>query len=133
MIQLSAIKRIENEARKIKDVVSLAQGIPSIQSHEIIRAEVIKAINRGDVDRYSLSAGFPELREFVAKKYNLDLSSSEVIVTAGAIEALSAISLALFRHGDEIITFSPYYVAYLQIVKISGANLVVEQISEEDN
>ena len=133
MVKLSAIKRIENDAHKIGGVVSLAQGIPSIGSHEIIRDEVIKAIKKGDVDHYSLSAGVPELKELIVKRYNLDLASSEVIVTAGAIEALSAISLTLFHSGDEIIIFSPYYVAYAKVLGISGAKLIPEPLSEENN
>src|SRR3989338_9047335 len=132
-MKLSMIKRIENEGHRIGGVVSLAQGIPSIQSHEIIRIAAIEAINKGQADHYSLSAGLPELREFIFKKYNLDSASSEVIVTAGAVEALSAIFLSICDTGDEVITFSPYYAAYLQVVGISGAKLVDEPLFEENN
>lgn len=133
MLQLSAIKRIENEAYKIGGVVSLAQGIPSIGSHEIIRNAVTEAIKGGRVDRYSLSAGLPDLREAILKKYNLNPAESDVIITAGAIEALSATFLSLCHSGDEVITFSPYYAAYLQVARISGAKVIDEPLSEENN
>ncbi len=132
-IELSAIKRIENEAFKIGGVVSLAQGIPSIGSHEIIRSSAIEAITKGQVDRYSLSAGISELREALIKKYNLDETESDVIITTGAIEALSATFLALCNTDDEVISFSPYYAAYIQVVKISGATIVDEPLLEENN
>lgn len=133
MMKLSLIKRIENEAYKIGGVISLAQGIPSIPSHQIIREEVIKSINNGDVDKYSLSAGLPELQDFIFAKYNLDKQKNKVIITTGAIEALSAIFLALCNHGDEVITFSPYYSAYLRVVEISGAKLIDEPLLAENN
>jgi D-alanine--D-alanine ligase len=131
--KLSAIKRIENEAHKIGGVVSLAQGIPSIGSNEIIRKTVIEAIKNGEVDKYSLSAGLPELQDLIFKKLKLNEKENGVIVTAGAIEALSAIFLAHCHKGDEVITFSPYYSAYLQVVGISGARLISEPLCEEKN
>jgi aminotransferase len=131
--KLSAIKRIENEAHKIGGVVSLAQGIPSIGSNKIIRDTVIEAIKSGKVDKYSLSAGLPELQDLIFKKFGLDEKESGVIITAGAIEALSAIFLAHCHKGDEVITFSPYYSAYLNVVGISGARLVCEPLCEEEN
>ena len=133
MIKLSAIKRIENEAHKIGGVVSLAQGIPTVGSHEIIREAAIEAIRQGKVDHYSLSAGLPELKNLIVQKWNLNTAESEVVVTAGAIEALSAIFLALCKPLDEIITFSPYYAAYSSVVGISGAKLVAVPLSEENN
>ena len=131
--KLSAIKRIENEAHKIGGVVSLAQGIPSIGSNELIRKTVIDAIKSGKVDKYSLSAGLPELQDLIYKKLKLDTNESRVIITAGAIEALSSIFLSLCKKGDEVITFSPYYSAYLNVVGISGARLISEPLREEEN
>jgi D-alanine--D-alanine ligase len=131
--KLSAIKRIENEAHKVGGVISLAQGIPSIGSNKIIRDTVIEAIRGGKVDKYSLSAGLPELQDLIFKKFKLSEKESGVIITAGAIEALAAIFLAHCHKGDEVITFSPYYSAYLHVVGISGARLISEPLCEEDN
>ena len=130
--KLSAIKRIENEAHKVGGVVSLAQGIPSIGSNEIIRKAVIDAIRTGKVDKYSLSAGLPELQDLIYKKLNLDTNESRVIITAGAIEALSSIFLAHCKKGDEVITFSPYYSAYSSVVGISGARLIMRVLCESE-
>ncbi|MBI2888687.1 MAG: pyridoxal phosphate-dependent aminotransferase [Candidatus Liptonbacteria bacterium] len=109
--------------------MSLAQGIPYLESHALIRKAAIEALSKGKVDRYSLSAGIPELRELVALKWGLT-SESEVLITAGAMEALSVICLALFGRGDEVITFSPYYSAYSRAVELCGAKLVSEELEE---
>ncbi len=130
-MKLSTIKQIENIAHEVGGVVSLAQGIPSINSDDLIRDYVIEAIQANKVDHYSLSAGLPELRDLVKEKLVLD-KNTEVIATAGAIEALSTIFLSLCSDGDEVITFSPYYAPYLGIVELSGGKLVTETLKSED-
>ncbi len=131
-MKLSAIKRIENEAHKVGGVITLAQGIPSIPSDDLIRNFVIKAIRDGKVDHYSLSAGLPELRELALKKFNAP-KGHEIIVTAGAIEALSAVFLSLCQPGDEVIGFSPYYAPYKSIIEITGAKYIADTLEEENN
>jgi len=64
---ISAIKRIEERASKLEGVISLAQGIPSFPSHDVIREDVIKAIRLGLVDKYSSIAGLPELRKLISQ------------------------------------------------------------------
>lgn len=131
-MQLSIIKQIENEAHRVGGVVSLAQGIPSINSDDLIRSFAIKAIQENKVDHYSLSAGLPELRDLVKEKLLLG-ENTEVIATAGAIEALSTIFLSLCNEGDEVITFSPYYAPYMGIVELAGGKLVTEVLNTENN
>lgn len=135
---LSAIKRIELEARRIGNVISLAQGIPGLASDTTIREAAIEAIQKGDADRYSFSAGLPELRNelgsFLAEQ-NLSYNpNTEIIVTAGAIEALSSIALALLEPGDEAITFTPtYYANYRNIVSIAKGDLKSVPLIEKNN
>ena len=62
-INLSPIKQIELMAAKIPDVISLAQGIPSFDTPEVIKKATIKALNNGLVAKYSLTYGLPDLRE----------------------------------------------------------------------
>ncbi|PJA41598.1 aminotransferase, partial [Candidatus Wolfebacteria bacterium CG_4_9_14_3_um_filter_37_9] len=62
-INLSPIKQIELLASKIPDVVSLAQGIPSFDTPEVVKKAAFKALSRGAVAKYSLTYGLPELRE----------------------------------------------------------------------
>ena len=66
-IQLSPIKEIELAAARVPGVVSLAQGIPSFDTPEVIKAYVKEKLDAGEVARYSLSPGLMELRELVAE------------------------------------------------------------------
>lgn len=130
---LSTIKRIENRAFEVGGVVSLAQGIPAFSSHQIIRKKIIESIETDKVDHYSLSAGLLELRVKVCEKFFLDPSKEEVIITAGAMEAISSIFLSFLDIGDEVVTFSPFYSTYAQSISVSGAKLVCEELSLENN
>lgn len=133
---LSAIKRIENRAKQIPGAISLAQGIPSFSSHPIIQDFVIKAIKDNKIDKYSSVSGLLELRQLFAQKliqkemfYDPD---TEIIVTAGAIEGLSATLLALVKPGEEIITLTPAYPYYSRIISMARAKPISCPLSEKN-
>ncbi|MDA1317500.1 MAG: pyridoxal phosphate-dependent aminotransferase [bacterium] len=132
---LSAIKRIENRAKQIPGVISLAQGIPSLPSHHLIRNEVIDAMLNNKVDKYSPPAGLLEMRTFISQKLaekNMEYSHEhEIIVTAGGIEALSATMLALLKHGDEVIILTPAYPNYERIILMAGGKPIMVPLSEK--
>jgi len=97
-IELSPIKAVELRASRLPDVVSLAQGIPSFDTPEPIKRFVIEKIAEGACAKYSLTPGLPQLRELISEaleregmRYDPD---GEIIVTCGAIEAISATLLA---------------------------------------
>jgi len=129
--KLSAIKIMEQEAGKIKGSVSLAQGIPSFPSHPLIRERVIKAIESGAVDKYSPVAGLLELRELIGKELDNRYSpETEIIVTGGAVEAISATVIALFNKGDELIVPTPTYPYYSRICDMTGVRFVPVELSD---
>lgn len=135
-IKLSSIKRIEGMAKQIPGVISLAQGIPSFPSHKLIRKRVIRAINEGKVDKYSDVAGLIELRTAFSKslvgKSNIFYNPfSEIIVTAGGLEALSATALTFFNRGDEVIVFTPSYPYYERIIQMTKAKMVSVRLDEQ--
>ncbi|HBI25229.1 MAG: Aromatic amino acid aminotransferase [Candidatus Wolfebacteria bacterium GW2011_GWC2_39_22] len=136
-INLSPIKQIELLASKIPDVVSLAQGIPSFDTPEVIKKATIKALNKGLVAKYSLTYGLPELRETIEEKlaqegmyYDFE---NEIVVTAGSIEAITA-SLITIIDGkkDEILLFSPSYTSYAEAVKVAGGKPVFVNLDEKN-
>ncbi|MCL5004554.1 MAG: pyridoxal phosphate-dependent aminotransferase [Patescibacteria group bacterium] len=136
-INLSPIKQIELLASKIPDVVSLAQGIPSFDTPEVVKKAAIKALNRGAVAKYSLTYGLPELRETIEQKlaeegmfYDFE---NEIIVTAGSIEAITAALTAIIEpNKNEIILFSPSYTSYAEAVKVSGGKPVFSDLMENE-
>ncbi len=135
-VSLSAIKRIENAAKKIDGSVSLAQGTPSFSSNPIIQSKVIKAIKKGWVDRYSSVAGLLELRTLICRKlahrgmfYDPE---TEIIVTAGVIESLSATLISLIDPRKEVIILTPAYPYYPRIIKMARARPIQVPLSEKD-
>ena len=142
-IKLSAIKQMELLASKIPDVVSLAQGIPSFDTPEIIKKAAVKALNRGVVAKYSLTYGLPELRETIEQKlaeenmyYDFE---KEIIATAGSIEAITAALIAIIESYEtksrkiknEVILFSPSYASYPEAIKVAGGQPVFVNLTED--
>jgi len=136
-IKLSPIKQMELLASKIPDVVSLAQGIPSFDTPEIIKKAALKALKRGVVAKYSLTCGLPELRETIEQKlaesgmyYNFE---KEIIVTCGSIEAITASLISIINNKkDEVVLFSPGYASYAEAVKVAGGKPVFTALNEQD-
>src|SRR3989338_1681161 len=134
-LQLSVIKQMEIMAAKYPDVVSLAQGIPSFDTPACIKRRVERALTDGLVAKYSLSPGLPELREMIeialARENMFYDWQKEIIVTAGAIEAISAAILAISQPGDEIILPSPSYVSYKEVISLAGCAPIFVPLNEQ--
>jgi len=136
-IKLSPIKEMELRASKIPGVVSLAQGIPSFDTPESIKQKAIEAIEKGRVAKYSLSPGIPELREAIEESlasdgmfYDFD---SEIIITAGAIEAITATLITILEPNDEVLIPSPTYTSYQEAIKVAGGKPVFVDLIEEES
>ncbi len=133
-IELSMIKAMELKASAIPDVVSLAQGIPSFDTLEVIKRYAISAIEEGRVSKYSLTPGLPILREAVeqtlARNHLYYDYSNEILITAGSIEGITATLLALLRPGEEVILLSPSYASYSQAVKVAHGRVVWAHLNE---
>ncbi|MBO0817403.1 MAG: aminotransferase class I/II-fold pyridoxal phosphate-dependent enzyme, partial [Actinobacteria bacterium] len=97
--------------------VNLGQGFPDTDGPREVAEAAANAILTGRGNQYPPGPGIPELRQAVAahqkRFYGLDLNpDTEVLVTAGATEAIAAALLALLEPGDEVIAFEPYYDSY---------------------
>jgi N-succinyldiaminopimelate aminotransferase len=108
--------------------INLGQGFPDTDGPPEVLEAARQAISDG-VNQYSPGRGLPALREAIARHhqrfYGLTVDpDTEVLVTAGATEALAATLLALIEPGDEVLTFEPYYDSYAAIVALAGARLV---------
>jgi aspartate aminotransferase len=109
------------------DVVDLGVGEPDFATPDFVGRAGVSAIERG-LTKYTDNAGEPGLREAIAEKYRREqdaaCSLSNVVVTAGAKQAVFNVCQALFQEGDEVIVFSPYWVSFPEIVRLSGAEPV---------
>ncbi|WP_448810532.1 aminotransferase class I/II-fold pyridoxal phosphate-dependent enzyme [Agromyces bauzanensis] len=104
--------------------INLGQGFPDEDGPVEVLEAARQAIADG-VNQYPPGIGAPVLREAIAahqaRWYGLDVdAASEVLVTAGATEALAATILALVDEGDEVVTFEPWYDAYAALVARAG-------------
>jgi len=103
--------------------VNLGQGFPDSEGPEDVREAAARALMSGP-NQYPPMLGLPILREAVAAHYRrhqgLALSPDQVIITAGATEALAAAFLALVAPGDEVAMFQPVYDAYAPMVRRAG-------------
>jgi N-succinyldiaminopimelate aminotransferase len=109
--------------------VNLGQGFPDTDGPREIAAAAAAAIMEGRGNQYPPGPGIGELRQAVAahqkRFYGFDLDpDSQVLVTAGATEAIAAALIALLEPGDEAIAFEPYYDSYAACVAMAGATRV---------
>ena len=105
--------------------VNLGQGFPDVDGPAHIRDVAIAAIRDGH-NQYPPGPGIPQLRDAVAahqaRHYGLSVDpDTEVLVTAGATEALAATILALAGPGDEVLTLEPFYDSYAASIAMAGA------------
>jgi N-succinyldiaminopimelate aminotransferase len=105
--------------------VNLGQGFPDTDGPREIADAAIAAIRAGR-NQYPPGVGVPELRAAIAEHqrrfYGIDVDpDTEVLVTAGATEAVAASILALCDTGDEVVMFEPYYDSYAAVTALAGA------------
>ena len=136
-INLSLIKAIEMEAAKYPDSISLALGTPSFDTPECIKRRVEIALQKGLVAKYSHSPGLPELRELIeitlARENMFYDWQSEIIITVGAIEAISATLLTITDPGDEVLIPDPSYTSYRDAIIMAGCTPVYVKTNINDN
>ncbi|MFE5483721.1 pyridoxal phosphate-dependent aminotransferase [Streptomyces sp. NPDC056527] len=109
--------------------INLGQGFPDTDGPEQIREAAVRALRDGRGNQYPPGPGVPELRTAVSehqlKRYGLAYDpDTEVLVTAGATEAIAASLLALLEPGDEVIALEPYYDSYAACIAMAGATRV---------
>jgi N-succinyldiaminopimelate aminotransferase len=109
--------------------VNLGQGFPDVDGPPAIARAAADAVLSGHGNQYPPAIGIPELRRAVAahqrRFYGLGYDpDTEVLITAGATEAIAASLLALLEPGDEVIAFEPYYDSYVANIAMAGATRV---------
>lgn len=110
------------------DAANLGQGFPDEDGPAWIREIAAQAIRQG-VNQYPPGRGIPELREAIAahqaRHYGIALDpGNEVLVTAGATEAIAAAILAFADQGDEVVTLEPFYDSHAASIAMAGAKHV---------
>jgi aspartate/methionine/tyrosine aminotransferase len=105
--------------------INLGQGFPDTDGPEDVVQAAADALKDGR-NQYPPMPGVPELRQAVAtanrRFYGLDVDwASEVTVTSGATEAITACLMAVLNPGDEVVLIEPLYDTYVPVVRLLGA------------
>ena len=104
--------------------INLAQGFPDFEGPVEVREAAVEALRAGE-NQYARSMGTPRLVEAVAESVRRHRGLSydpmtEVLVTCGATEGLSAALIGLLEPGDEVVTFEPFFDVYPAAVAMAG-------------
>ena len=122
-IKPSGIRKFFDIANKIEDCISLGVGEPDFDTPWHITEEGIYSLEQGKTF-YTSNQGLPELREEIVRwnkrKYGLQYSKDEVIVTCGASEAIDIALRSCIDPGDEVIVLDPSYVCYVPDIVLAG-------------
>lgn len=118
------------------DVIDLSVGEPDFHTPDFVKDAAKKAID-DNFSFYSPVPGFRDLLEAISNKLkrenNLDYAPEQIVVSNGAKQSLTNILLTLIDKGDEVIVPAPYWVSYVELVKLAEGNSVVIETSIKDN
>jgi len=132
-IEESATLAMAAKAREFKsrgiDVINLSLGEPDFKTPQHICDAAKKAIDEGKYFSYPPVAGYPDLREALAVKYQREnkvpYKAENIVVSNGAKQSIANVMLALLNPGDEVIIFAPYWVSYDALVRLTEATPVI--------
>ncbi|MEC8893038.1 MAG: pyridoxal phosphate-dependent aminotransferase, partial [Candidatus Poribacteria bacterium] len=118
------------------DVVKFGAGEPDFDTPEHIKEAGIDSIQDG-FTKYTPVAGIAELKNAIATKFkndnNLNYELSEVIVNCGAKHTIYNILQAICNPGDEVIFAAPYWVSYIEMVKLAGGIPIIVETTADQN
>lgn len=131
-LSVSATLAMTQKSRELKaqghDVINLSIGEPDFDTPQHIKDAAIKAIQE-NWTHYPPVPGYPELRSAISEKLkkenNLDYSPDQTMVSAGAKHSLINVMLSVVDRGDEVIVPAPYWVSYVEMVKLAEGTPVV--------
>jgi aspartate aminotransferase len=122
-----ARKSRELQAQGI-DIISLSLGEPDFTTPESIKQAAKKAID-DNYTYYTHVSGYVELRQAICNKFKRDngltYTPDEIVVSTGAKQSIANAVLCLVNPGDEVIVPSPFWVSYLELLKLAEAKAVV--------
>ncbi len=140
LISESQTIAMARKSRELKaqgiDIISLSLGEPDFKTPDVIKQAAIKAINE-DFTYYTHVSGYVELRQAIAHKFKrdngLDYTADDIVVSSGAKQSIANAVLCLINPGDEVIIPAPFWVSYLEILKLAGGvPIIIDTTIEND-
>ncbi len=136
----SATIAMNQKSRELKDkgvdVVNLSVGEPDFNTPDHIKEAAKQAIDE-NYSFYAPVPGYPELRKAIVNKFkrenNLEYTPDQIVVSTGAKHSLANVMMSIIDPGDEVIVPSPFWVSYVEQVKIAeGVNVIVDATLENE-
>jgi aspartate aminotransferase len=137
----SATIAMAQKAREFKsrgiNVISLSLGEPDFKTPKHVQEAAKESIDSGLYFSYPPVPGYPDLRTEIAEKLKkengIECTDANILVSGGAKHSISNVFLALLNPGDEVIVYAPYWVSYVEMVKLAdGVPVVIEGGIEQD-
>lgn len=119
---LAMTKKARELQEKGFDVISLSIGEPDFNTPDFIKEAAKKAID-DNFTKYTPVSGYVDLKQAVAEKFkrdnNIHYDANQIVVSTGAKQCLANAVLCLVNQGDEVIVPIPYWVSYIEIIKLA--------------
>jgi len=118
------------------DVINLSVGEPDFNTPDHIKAAAKQAID-DNFSFYSPVPGYLDLRQAISakllKENGLTYTPDQILCSSGAKQSVCNVILCVVEAGDEVIVPAPYWVSYVEMVKLAeGTNVVIEAGIEQD-
>lgn len=134
-IKPSGIRKFFDMLNGMDDVTALTVGQPDFVTPWHIREAAIQSLERGHT-YYTSNSGLFELRSeistYMKRRFDLEYSADEVLVTVGGSEAIDVAIRSLVNPGDEVILPMPSFVCYEPIARMAGARVVTINTKAEN-
>ena len=119
-----------------KDIISLSLGEPDFNTPDFIKEAAKQAID-DNYSKYMPVPGYLDLRKSIAAKFKRDndltYAADQIVVSTGAKQSLINVILSLVNPGDEVIVPAPYWVTYVEQVRMAGGIPVIIKTTIEDD
>lgn len=140
LISESQTIAMARKSRELKaqgvDIISLSLGEPDFATPDVVKQAAIKAINN-NFSYYTHVSGTVELRQAIANKFKrdngLDYTADDIVVSTGAKQSIANAVLCTINPGDEVLIPAPFWVSYLEILKLAGGvPIIIDTDIEND-
>ena len=132
---MEVLERAQEMERSGRNIIHFEVGEPDFPTAPHICEAAYSALRAGET-KYTHSMGLPQLRQAIAdyykRKFNIELSPEQVIVTSGTSPALLLLFMGLLNEGDEVIMSNPYYASYPNFVEYLGGRPVYVYTREDE-
>ena len=139
-LSVSETLAMSQKSRELKaqgiNVINLSVGEPDFNTPDFVKDAAKDAIDK-NFTTYSPVPGYADLLQAISAKLkrenNLEYSTDQIVVSGGAKHSITNALLALLNDGDEVIVPAPYWVSYVELVKLAEGNSVVLPTTLENN